>query len=80
VSSTSTTPASGLANGRTTDDAPNFAFSSRLGSGMIIMDPIVANCLEIIHADIVGVWNLPDEDRVRRFFLSGLSFLLKKNQ
>jgi hypothetical protein len=42
------------------------------------MVPIVANCVEVIHADIVGVWNLPDEDRVRRFFLSGLSFLPKK--
>jgi hypothetical protein len=33
----------------------------------------LANCIEVIHADIVGVWNLPDKDRVCLFFSSGSS-------
>ena len=33
----------------------------------------LANCIEVIHADIIDVWNLPDKDRVRLFFSSGLS-------
>ena len=29
----------------------------------------LASCVEVIHADIVGVWNLPDKDRVRLSFV-----------
>ena len=28
-------------------------------------------CVEVIHADIVSVWNLPDKDRVRLSFYHG---------
>jgi hypothetical protein len=28
----------------------------------------LANCIEVIHADILGVWNLPNKDRVCPFF------------
>ena len=28
----------------------------------------LANCIEVIHTDIVGVWNLPNYDRVCLFF------------
>jgi len=31
----------------------------------------LANCVEVIHADIVGVWNLPDEDKVRYLLRPG---------
>ena len=37
----------------------------------------LASCVEVIHADIVGVWNLPDKDRVRLLVLSRLSCLLR---
>ena len=33
----------------------------------------LANCIEVIHADIVGVWNIPDKNKVCLFFSSGLS-------
>jgi hypothetical protein len=33
----------------------------------------LANCVEVIHVDIVSVWNLPNKDRVCLFFSSGLS-------
>ena len=31
----------------------------------------LASCVEVIHADIVGVWNFPDKDRVRFLFCHG---------
>ena len=34
----------------------------------------LANCIEVIHADIIEVWNLPNKDRVC-LFSSGLSCL-----
>jgi hypothetical protein len=33
----------------------------------------LGNYIEDIHADIVGVWNVPNEDSVCPFFPSGLS-------
>jgi hypothetical protein len=49
-----------------------------LGSSDDFAGQTLAHCVEIIHTDIVGVWNLPDKDGVRPFILSGLSCLLKK--
>jgi len=34
-----------------------------LGSSDDFAGRILASCVEVIHADIVSVWNLPDEDR-----------------
>ena len=28
---------------------------------------MLSECVEVIRADIVGVWNLPDKDKVRLF-------------
>ena len=39
---------------------------------------MLADCVEVIHTDIVGVWNLLDKDKVRIFFSSRLSCLLKE--
>jgi hypothetical protein len=36
----------------------------------------LANCVEIIHADIVGTWNLPDKDKVCLLFPSVVVVLL----
>ena len=41
-----------------------------LWSGDDFLGQSHANCIEVIHADIVGVWNLPDEDRVCLFLPS----------
>lgn len=35
----------------------------------------LASCVEVIHADIVGVWNFPDKDRVRFLFCHGCLLL-----
>ena len=40
-----------------------------LGSSDDFAGRSLANCVEVIHADIVNVWNLPDEDRVRLLFV-----------
>ena len=37
----------------------------------------LANCIEVIHADIVGVWNLPNKDGVCLFFCHGCNALLR---
>ena len=42
-----------------------------LGSSEDFAGRALANCVEVIHADIVSVWNLPDEDRVRLLFCHG---------
>ena len=39
-----------------------------LGSSEDFAGQTLANCVEVIHSDIVGVWNLPDNDRVYLFF------------
>jgi hypothetical protein len=50
----------------------------RLWSSDDFAGQTLADCVEVIHADIVGVWNLPDKDKVRLFFSSWLSNLLKE--
>jgi hypothetical protein len=40
----------------------------RLGSSEVFAGQTLANCVEVIRSDIVGVWNLPDMDRVCLFF------------
>jgi len=42
----------------------------RLGSSEDFTGQTLANCVEVIHSDIVGVWNLPDKDR----YLSSTAF------
>jgi hypothetical protein len=42
----------------------------RLWSSDDFVGQPLANCIEIIHADIVGTWNLPDKDKVRLLFSS----------
>lgn len=41
----------------------------RLGSSEYFAGQTLANCVEVIHSDIVGVWNLPDEGRVCLLFI-----------
>jgi hypothetical protein len=48
-----------------------------LWSGDDFHGQTLASCIKVIHADIVGVWNLPSKDRVCLFFSSGLSCLLR---
>ena len=48
-----------------------------LGSSDDFAGQTLADCAEVIHADIVDVWNLPDEDKVCPFFPSWLFYLLK---
>jgi len=36
------------------------------------------NCIEVIHSDIVGVWDFPDTDKVCLFLSSWLFCLLKE--
>lgn len=50
----------------------------RLGSSDDFAGQTLADCVGVIHADIVGVWNLLDKDGVRVFFSSYLSNLLKE--
>ncbi|KAI0270895.1 hypothetical protein BGY98DRAFT_230897 [Russula aff. rugulosa BPL654] len=42
----------------------------RLGSSEVFAGQTLANCVEVIRSDIVGVWNLPDVDR----YLSSKAF------
>ncbi|KAF8489079.1 hypothetical protein F5888DRAFT_1211977 [Russula emetica] len=35
----------------------------RLGASQDFAGQTLADCVEVIHSDIVGVWNLPDKDR-----------------
>jgi hypothetical protein len=42
----------------------------RLWSSDDFVGQPLANCVEIIHADIVGTWNFPDKDKVCLLFSS----------
>ena len=50
----------------------------RLWSSDDFVGQPLANCVEIIHADIVGSWNLPDKDKVCLLFSSVVVVLLIK--
>ena len=46
----------------------------RLWSSDDFVGQALENCVEIIHEDIVGTWNLPDKDEVcLLFFCRGFS-------
>jgi hypothetical protein len=38
-----------------------------LWSGDVFRGQSLASCIKVIHADIVGVWNLPNKDNVCLF-------------
>ncbi len=42
----------------------------RLWSSDDFVGQTLANCVGVIHADIVGTWNLPDKDKVCLLFSS----------
>ena len=42
----------------------------RLWSSDDFVGQTLANCVEVLHADIIGVWNLPDKDDVCLLFSS----------
>ena len=44
----------------------------RLWSSDDFRGETLANCIEVIHEDIVGTWNLPDTDKVCLLFSSWL--------
>ena len=48
----------------------------RLWSSDDFVGQSLANCVEIVHTDIVGTWNLPDKDRVCLLFSSGVVVLI----
>ena len=47
---------------------PHIGYWRRLGSSEDFAGQILADCVEVIHSDIVGVWNFPDKDKVYLFF------------
>jgi hypothetical protein len=48
----------------------------RLWSSDDFLGQPLAICVEIVHSDIVGTWNLPDKDEVRLLFSSVVVVLL----
>jgi len=48
----------------------------RLWSSDDFVGQPLANCVEIIHADIVGTWNFPDKDKVCLLFSSVVVVLI----
>ena len=53
----------------------NIEYWRGLLSGDDFHGQTLASCIRVIHADIVGVWNLPNKDRVCPFFSSEVVML-----
>jgi hypothetical protein len=51
----------------------------RLWSSDDFVGQPLANCVEIIHADIVDTWNFPDKDKVCLLFSSDVVVLILEN-
>ena len=45
-----------------------------LGSSQDFTDQILGSCVNVIHEDIINVWNFDDRERVSRSFISSVSF------